>query len=94
MIDLNKALIDPSSIFKSPDEILRAAELTKEQKIKILHRWEYDERMLEVAEEENMQGPPHRDILDGILKALLALGADITMAKLAPNKQHGDEEES
>ena len=49
-----KALLDPASAFTSPEQVLTSAELSREQKIEILHRWEYDARQMEVAEEENM----------------------------------------
>ena len=63
-----KALLDPASAFTSPEQVLTSAELSREQKIEILHRWEYDARQLEVAEEENMlsrfrsAGHPGRDL--------------------------------
>ena len=44
-----KALLDPTSAFTSPEQVLTSAELSREQKIEILHRWEYDARALEVA---------------------------------------------
>lgn len=72
MIDLDKALLDPASVFKTPDEVLQSEELSREQKIDILRRWEYDARELAVAEEESMLGSDS-DILDQILRALLKL---------------------
>ncbi|MGH7900897.1 MAG: hypothetical protein ACRENZ_04095 [Thermodesulfobacteriota bacterium] len=72
MIDLDKALLDPTSVFESPEEVLQSGELSREQKIDILRRWEYDARELEVAEEESMVGS-NSDILDQILRALLKL---------------------
>jgi hypothetical protein len=56
MVDVEKALLDPSLVFKTTEEVLASNELSREQKIKILHRWEYDVRELEVAEEEGMRG--------------------------------------
>lgn len=72
MIDLDRAMLVPASVFKTPDEVLQSEELSREQKIDILRRWEYDARELEVAEEENMLGS-NSDILDQILRALLKL---------------------
>jgi len=72
MIDLDRAMLVPASVFKTPDEVLQSEELSSEQKIDILRRWEYDARELEVAEEENMLGS-NSDILDQILRALLKL---------------------
>ena len=56
MVDVEKALVDPALVFKTPEEVLADSELSREQKIKILRRWEYDVRELQVAEEEGMEG--------------------------------------
>lgn len=55
-IDLDKALLDPASVFETPEEVKQHDELSKEQKIDILRRWEYDASEVAVAEEEGMQG--------------------------------------
>ena len=57
MIDVEKALLDPGLVFKTPGEVVANNELTRAQKIEILRRWEYDVRELQVADEEGMQGP-------------------------------------
>ncbi|HEX2386053.1 MAG TPA: hypothetical protein VHL99_05785 [Candidatus Binatia bacterium] len=87
MVDFDKALIDPSLIFKTPDEVVSNGELSRGQKIQILQRWEYDARELQVAEEESMRGPPSVT-LDTVLKALRALGAE-NRERSAPTKQGG-----
>ena len=74
MIDVEKALLDPGLVFKTPDEVLAEKDLSREQKIKILQKWEYDARELEVAEEEGMKGPKLVS-LDDVLRALRSLGA-------------------
>ncbi len=51
MIDVKKAMLDPTMVFKEPKEVVANDELTRDQKIEILRRWEYDARELEVAEE-------------------------------------------
>jgi hypothetical protein len=56
MVDVEKALLDPGLVFKTPDDVVISNELSREQKITILRRWEYDARELEVAEEEGMKG--------------------------------------
>jgi len=68
MIDIEKAILVPASVFKTPEEVLNSQELSRDQKIKILRSWEYDARQLEVAEEENMIGT-QEDILDQIIFA-------------------------
>jgi hypothetical protein len=88
MIDVEKALLDPGVIFKTPAEVLAKEELTRAQKIKILQRWEYDVRQLQVADEEGMEGPAAVS-LDAVLKALRALGAPADPESSAPTKQGG-----
>lgn len=92
MIDLERALLVPSSVFKTPEEVLQSEELSREQKIEILRRWEYDARELQVAEEENMVGS-NSDILDQIMRALLRLDEQAEMERLersGSSKQGGD----
>jgi hypothetical protein len=69
MINVEKALLDPGLIFKTPEALLANNELSREQKIEILRRWEYDVRELQVAEEESMDGP-QPVTLDAVLSAL------------------------
>lgn len=73
MIDMNKALLDPSSVFKAPHDVLHSNELSREQKVDILQRWYYDECLMENAEAENMQGGTS-DTLTKIVEALHSLG--------------------
>jgi len=56
MTEFEKALLNPNSVFKRPEEILKTNEFSREQKVEILRRWEYDVRQLQVAEEESMAG--------------------------------------
>ncbi|HEX9443033.1 MAG TPA: hypothetical protein VGA73_02895 [Candidatus Binatia bacterium] len=87
MADLEKALLDPSAVFKNPVEVLQSPEISREQKIQILRRWEYDVRELQVADEESMTGPQSVP-LDAVLNALRALGA-AERERSAPTKQGG-----
>ena len=88
MIDLEKALVDPGLVFKTPDEVLSENALSREQKIKILQKWEYDARELQVAAEEGMEGP-QPVTLDAVLRALQALGVRPDPERSAPTKQGG-----
>ena len=88
MVDIDKALVDPALVFKAPEEVVADNELSREQKIKILQRWEYDVRELQVAEEEGMEGP-QPVMLDVVLRALRALGAPADTERSAPTKQGG-----
>lgn len=74
MTDIEKAMLAPTTIFRTPDDVLLREDLSREQKIEILRRWAYDARQLEVAEEENMGGQ-QPDILDQVLRALHTLDA-------------------
>jgi len=85
--DLDRALLDPGAVFSAPEDVLRHSGLSREQKIKILRRWEYDEAEIAVAEEEGMpDGKPLR--LRQILLALEEL-TDIDTEHRPPTKQGG-----
>ncbi len=71
-MDFEKAKLNPAAVFKSPQEIVSSQELSREQKIEILRRWEQDARLMEVAEEESMPGPQPK-LLQPIRDALHAL---------------------
>jgi len=68
-MDIEKAKFNPAAKFKTPQEVVSCQELSREQKIEILQRWEQDATAMEVAEEEGMPGPqakllqPIRDAL-------------------------------
>jgi hypothetical protein len=73
--DFERAIKNPADVFDRPSEVLDREGLTREQKLKILHQWEYDALQREVATEENMpssdgSGPA----LAEIRRALEALG--------------------
>ncbi|MEJ2007330.1 MAG: hypothetical protein P8Z30_04100 [Acidobacteriota bacterium] len=71
-IDLEQAMLDPGSIFASPEALRDQRGLTREQKIEILRRWAYDARQLSVAEDEGMMGGEPSS-LDEILSVLNSL---------------------
>ncbi len=87
-MDIEKAMLDAASVFASPDAVVRDQSITREQKLKILKRWAYDARELEVAEEENMRGGPP-SMLGEILNALHGLESDIDTDHSPPTKQGG-----
>jgi hypothetical protein len=89
MVDVEKALLDPGLVFKTPQELLANNELSREQKIEILRRWEYDVRQLQVAAEESMEGP-QPVTLEAVLQALRAIGAPADPERSAPTKQGGE----
>jgi hypothetical protein len=87
-IDLQRALLDPGSVFTSPRDVLQRDELSREQKIEILRRWEYDAAECAVALEEGMRGP-ESDLQRQVLLALEQLHADVDTERVGPTKQHG-----
>jgi hypothetical protein len=87
-IDVDRALLDPTSIFAGPEDVFAANALDRDTKIEILRRWGYDALELEVAEEENMTGG-EPDILDRIVRALLSMGVEPDLDHRPPTKQGG-----
>ncbi len=69
-VEFEKAVQDPASVFDKPEDVLRDVSLTREQKIEILSRCEYNASQEAVPLEEGMPGDE-----TGILKRILiALG--------------------
>ncbi len=66
MIDLKQAMLDPTSVFKDPTEVVSDENLSRDQKIEILHRWQYDAHQLEVAEEEAGMAVHRPDMFDRV----------------------------
>ena len=87
-----RALGDVSKVFKSPQAIVDAKDLTSQQKIDLLKQWETDLRLIMVASEENMTGDtPGRtaELLSAVLRTLSQMGISDDEAKQAPNKSGG-----
>ncbi len=86
MIDLKKAMLAPTMVFKDPKDVVANVELTRDQKIEILRRWEYDARQLEVAEEEAGMAVRRPDMFDRVVQALHTLGAERDTEHTPPTK--------
>ena len=86
MIDVKKAMLDPTSVFKDPEEVVASDELNRDQKIEILRRWEYDARQLEVAEEEAGMAVRRPEMFDRVVQALHTLGAERDTEHSPPTK--------
>ena len=84
-MDFEKAKLNPAASFKSPQEVVSNQELSREQKIDILQRWEEDATALEVAEEEGMSGPQPK-LLQPIRDALHSLDFWPDTEHSSPNK--------
>lgn len=54
--DYDRALLNPSSVFEMPLDIVMTQSMTAEQKLEVLKRWETDSRLLEEATNENLSG--------------------------------------
>lgn len=83
-----KALADPSDVFETPEAVLDADDLSREQKIEILRRWEYNVSEEDVALEEGMPGD-ESGLLRRILVVLGTLTGPIDVDHTPPSKQHG-----
>ncbi|MEQ8165070.1 MAG: hypothetical protein RIC93_03215 [Alphaproteobacteria bacterium] len=84
------ALIHP--LFKSPEDVVAATNMSREAKVDVLRRWEYDLREIKVAEEEGMspgRALDSNDLLARVHAALERLGAGPPPATEAPTKQSG-----
>ena len=89
MIDVRKAMLDPTSVFKNPEDVVASGELNRNQKIEILRRWEYDARQLEVAEEEAGMAVRRPDMFDRVVQALHALDVQRDNENTPPTKRPG-----
>jgi len=69
--EVEQAMISPPQVFEAPCDVVGVANLSREQKIEILERWELDARALQRATEENMSGgslPPLDEIAEALSK--------------------------
>lgn len=87
-IDLEKALIDPSSVFGAPEDVLANETLCKADKAEILRRWEAEASAEAVALEEGMRGEDS-DLLRRILQALGQVAGPLDLDHTGPSKAHG-----
>jgi hypothetical protein len=86
--DMERALLNPPSVFVSPEAVLTHPALSKTQKIEILQRWLYDATDIAVAVEEGMPGG-EETLLRRITLALQSLAGPLDLDRAAPSKQHG-----
>jgi hypothetical protein len=85
VMDLDKAKLDPQSVFTAPDEVLGAPGLSPEDKKAILVRWEADVEALLRATEEGMPPSENRrsaaELLRAVHEAIQSLDRDISSAR-------------
>lgn len=88
-IDLDQAILDPASVFATPEAVLLHEGLSKQQKIEVLRRWAYDASEVCVAVEEGMPGGEN-NTLRRIMLALDQLCGGVDVDRVGPpTKQHG-----
>ena len=83
--DYQEALLDPADVFATPEAVLESAELSRNQKIELLRRWQYAADEEAVAVEEGMPGETPT-LVCRLALALESLGDDDGPG--APNKQN------
>ncbi len=86
MVDVKKAMLDPTMVFEDPKDVVANVALNRDQKIEILRRWEYDARALEVAEEEAGMAVRRPDMFDRVVEALHALDVERDIEHTPPTK--------
>jgi len=83
----NQALIDPASIFSSPEQVADHSKLTLDDKLRILRSWEYDATEISVSLEEGMPGT-EEDLLPIIICTILKITPDGSIKYESPTKHH------
>lgn len=78
---MDKAMLDPSKVFATPDDVL-AADLATDKKLKILKQWEDEAHQLQAATDEAMTGG-ERPQLEAVRKAIDKLEHPEDSAKTA-----------
>lgn len=87
--ELERAVVQPWSVYKAPEEVLADSRLSDAEKRRVLESWERDARELAVAEDENMAGgEPNR--LGAVLEALAKLPAEDERPR-GPATMHGSQ---
>lgn len=84
-MDLDKAKLDPDSVFHAPKDVLGAPGLSPEEKKSILVRWEADLEALLRATEEGMPPADQRrspaELLRAVHEAMQSLNSDASSAR-------------
>ncbi len=81
--DLDRAFVNPASVFDSPHEVVRHPLLTIDCKREILQRWAWDAYLLDLADAEGMpEGEPSQ--LDEIKAALRLVNRERSPDPAAP----------
>lgn len=84
-VDLNRALLDPGSVFIHPEDVVNDPAIGEHDKAEILLRWIYDVTELSVASEEGMNGggdPALETVMQALRRVLPETGAE----RVSPTK--------
>lgn len=73
---LERARLDPPSVFPSPEDLLEEPALTKVQKIDLLKRWKYDAQRVLDSGSEGFAPEKGGDLLQRVTLALESLEQD------------------
>lgn len=87
-IDFHEALLDPATVFDTPEDVVREASLSNPEKAEILRRWQYNIAEEDVALEEGMQGS-ETGMMRRVMLALQQVVGDLEISRDGPSKQHG-----
>lgn len=87
--EIDKAVAQPWTVYRTPEEVLADGSLDDSQKRRILESWQLDARELAVAEEENMGGGESSP-LDRVLQALATLPSEDERPR-GPATTHGSQ---
>ena len=86
-LELKRARLVPSSMFASPEAVVRSADLSRAQKIQILRRWEFDARC-GAGDDSIVPVQGDARMLTQVRGALAALGALAPFRRSANPAQH------
>ncbi|HET6161215.1 MAG TPA: hypothetical protein VFE34_22935 [Dongiaceae bacterium] len=79
--NFEKLVVNVSQHFPTPEALIGADDLSREQKLELLRQWEYDLHLMQVATEENMTGdtPPgaNAEKIRAVHAAAEKLGAEL-----------------
>lgn len=75
-MDLERAMKNPGATFGTPEVLEVSRDLSKEQKCAILMQWKDQLQQLQIADDENMQGPesPHGGTAELLKRVSTVLG--------------------
>ena len=55
MTDIDKAMLDPTAVFRTPEEVLLREDMTREQKVEVLRRWPMTRAILKLPKKKIWQ---------------------------------------